>query len=194
MSGDDEWRVVVCGSRDYGDRLGLRTALNMILDLLPAHVTLVVVVGGDENPDYSTNADRFAQEWADEAAADGLLVRREDHPADWEGPCRTNGPGGLPGCEPGHRVNRRGVSLCPAAGPYRNEEMCALGADEGLAALRVGSKSSGSRDCLRAMFRHGIPFSIIPEGAARGLPQDLIESAKASGSPGRAMGLPGLSR
>lgn len=187
MACGEEFRLIVCGSRDYGDRLGLRTALNKILDSLPADVTFVVVQGGDENPDYSTNADKFAQEWADDAAADGLPVRREDHPADWEGPCR-------PECEPGHRMSRRGASLCPAAGPYRNEEMCAQGADAGLAALRIGSKSTGSRDCLQAMFRHGIPFGLLPEGMARGLPQDLIEAAKASGSPGLATGLPGRLR
>lgn len=170
----DEFRLIVTGSREWSDPLSLRAALAALLDTVPRSVTLVVVHGGHENPDYSTNADRIAQEWALELEADGLPVRQDPRPADWEGPCRPDAPDGGPGCKPGHRVMRRGVSICPAAGPYRNHEMCAAGADWGLAALKVGTRSTGTRDCLRRMIMHGIPFEMVIEGSARGLPEDLV--------------------
>lgn len=170
MTNAQEVRLVVSGSREYSDHLGLRAALGRILDLIPADWSLLVKHGGHENPDYSTMADRIAQEWAIEMEGDGLPVRQEPWPADWEGPCRES-------CDPGHRVMRRGVSLCPAAGPYRNEAMCADRTDWGLAALQVGTKSTGTRDCLLAMIRHGIRFELVVEGSARGLPRDLISSA-----------------
>lgn len=173
----DEFRLVVTGSREWSDALSLRAALARIMDTLPRGITLVVVHGGHENPDYSTNADRVAQEWALELEGDGLPVRQEPNPADWEGPCRAVAPDGGPGCQPGHRVDRRGVSVCPAAGPYRNEEMCAKGADWGLGALKVGTRSTGTRDCLRRMGRHGIPFELVIEGKATGLPEDLLSRA-----------------
>ena len=177
MSESSEFRVIVTGSREWSDTLSLRAALATILDALPRGVLLVIVHGGQENPDYSTNADRVAQEWALEMEADGLPVRQEPHPADWEGPCRPDAPDGAPGCEPGHRQTWRGRSVCPAAGPYRNEEMCAEGADWGLGALKVGTRSTGTRDCLRRMARHGIPFELVIEGNARGLPEDLLSRA-----------------
>jgi YspA, cpYpsA-related SLOG family len=164
-----EFRLIVSGSREFSDPLSLRTALNSIFDTLMTDVTLVVVHGGDENPDWSPHADRIAQEWAAEREADGLPVRQEPHPAGWEGPCREE-------CEPGHRQMVRGVSICPAAGPYRNEEMCEAGADWGLAALKIGTKSTGTRDCMRRMLAHGIRFQILPEGKAKGLPQDLLSA------------------
>jgi hypothetical protein len=173
----DEFRLIVTGSREWSDPLSLRAALAALLDTVPRSVTLVVVHGGHENPDYSTNADRIAQEWALELEADGLPVRQDPRPADWEGPCRSDAPDGGPGCKPGHRVMRRGASVCPAAGPYRNHEMCAAGADWGLAALKVGTRSTGTRDCLRRMIMHGIPFEMVIEGSARGLPEDLVSRA-----------------
>lgn len=169
-----EYRLIVTGSREYGDRLSLRTALNKVLDSLRASVMLVVVCGGEDNPDYSTSADRIAQEWALEAGADGLPVRLESHPADWEGPCR-------PECDHGPRASWRGRSICQAAGPYRNEEMCEAGADAGLGALKVGTRSTGTKDCLSRMLRHGIPFELVIEGNARGLPQAVIESVRRTG-------------
>jgi hypothetical protein len=166
----DEFRLIVCGSREYSDPLSLRTALNLIFDSLPAGVVLVVMHGGEENPDLSGNADRIAQEWAIELESDGLPVRQEPWPAGWEDPCRES-------CEPGHRQMVRGRSVCPAAGPYRNEAMCERGADWGLVALKVGTKSTGTKDCARRMLAHGIKFEMLVEGSARGLPEELIRAA-----------------
>jgi hypothetical protein len=165
-----EFRLIVCGSREFSDQLSLRTALNGIFDSLPGDSLLIVKHGGHENPDWSTKADRIAQEWAIELEEDGLLVRQQPWPAYWEGPC-------LVACEPDHRQVVRGVSICPAAGPYRNEAMCADGAEWGLAALKVGTRSTGSKDCMRRMLQHRIRFEIVVEGNARGLPEELLKSA-----------------
>jgi hypothetical protein len=172
-----DYRLIVTGSREYDDHLTLRTTLNRILESMRPGVTLVVVHGGHPNPDYSTRADRIAQEWAIERREEGEHVREEPWPADWEGPCRET-------CDHGGRQTGRGVSMCPAAGPYRNEEMCAAGADAGLGALRVGTKSSGMKDCLGRMMWHGIEFEIIVQGAARGLPRDLLAMGRQQDAPG----------
>jgi YspA, cpYpsA-related SLOG family len=162
-----DYRLIVTGSREYDDHLSLRTALNGVLDSLRPGVTLVIVTGGEDNPDYSTNADRIAQEWALEARDEGLHVQLESHPAGWEEPCR-------PECDHGPRATWRGRSICQAAGNYRNEEMCAAGADGGLGALKTGTKSSGTRDCLLRMMQHGISFELVIQGRGRGLPEDLL--------------------
>lgn len=162
-----EHRLIVCGSREYDDRLTLRTTLNRIFDSIPVDVVLVVVCGGEPNPDYSTKADQIAQEWAEEMEQQGMPVRLETWLANWEGSCRAE-------CDHGPRRKWKGVSICPAAGPYRNEAMVAAGADRGLGALRTGSKSTGSKDCLTRMLRAGIQFEIVIQGSGRGLPEDLI--------------------
>ncbi len=180
-----EFRLIVCGSREYSDRLSLRTAMTSIFDSLPTDTVLVVVTGGEENPDYSTNADKIAQEWAAEMKSDGLPVRSDPWPAGWEDPCR-------PECELGHRQVVRGRSICPAAGPYRNKGMCEHGADWGLAALKVGTKSTGSKNCIMEMLRNGIRFELVIEGSAQGLPQALIQASSAR--PGQATGWPGPAR
>jgi hypothetical protein len=162
-----DYRLIVAGSREYDDHLALRTALNEILEKIPPRTTLVVVHGGHPNPDYSTQADRIAQEWAIERAGEGEHVREEPWPADWTGPCRDT-------CEEGHREMVRGASICPAAGPYRTQAMVAYGARRGLVALRVGTKSTGSRLCARLMLAAGIPFEFVVQGNARGLPRDLL--------------------
>ncbi|MCW2930034.1 MAG: hypothetical protein JWM19_996 [Actinomycetia bacterium] len=168
-----DYRLLVTGSREYDDRMALRTALDRVLDSLREGVTLVVVCG-DEDPAYATGAERLAGEWALEVEGEGLSVRLERRPADWEGPCRTDSPDGAPGCEPDHREWWRDRSLCPAAGSYRNEEVCQSGVHGGLAALRTGTKSSIAKDCLRRMARHQIAFELLVQGEAKGLPQDVL--------------------
>lgn len=170
-----EYRLLVTGSREYDDRLSLRAAMARVLDSLPDSTTLIVVHGGEEIPEESfAKSDRIAGEWALEMKAAGLPVDQEAHPADWTGPCR-------PECDHGGRKVWRGQSMCPAAGPYRNEEMCQAGAHQGLAALRVGTRSTGTRGCMLLMLQYGIQFSIVVQGNARGLPAELIQLAGQQG-------------
>jgi hypothetical protein len=86
----------------------------------------VTVVHGD----CPTGADRYAREWCAEAKYSDCPVTEERHPADWD---------------------RHGKS----AGPIRNNEMVALGADVVLA-FPLGA-SRGTRGCMRAADESGIP-------------------------------------
>ena len=86
----------------------------------------VTVVHGD----CPTGADRYAREWCAETQLEGLPVTEERHPADWDKHGR-------------------------AAGPIRNNEMVALGADIVLA-FPLG-ESRGPRGCMRAADAAGIP-------------------------------------
>lgn len=174
-----DYRLLVTGSREYDDRMALRTALDRVLDSLREGVSLVVVCG-DEDPAYATGAEKIAREWALEVEGDGLAVRLERRPADWRGACRTDSPDGGPGCEPDHREWWRGRSLCPAAGRYRNEEACQSGVHGGLGALRTGTVSSIARDCLSRMVRHRIAFELLIQGEAKGLPRDLLKPSRLS--------------
>lgn len=160
------FRLVVTGSREYDDEMSLRASLDKVFDSIPVDVTLVVVSGGERDPELSTGPARIAGKWAAEMEAQGLPVRSEVHQAGWENAC-------LSICVPGHRYTWRGVSLCPSAGEYRNEEMCAAGMNRGLAALRVGTKSTDARDCISRMARHGFIPEILVQGVAEGLPGDL---------------------
>jgi len=71
----------------------------------------------------------------------------EPHYADWDH-CGSD-------CSPGHqRTNSRGKKYCPLAGPRRNREMVASGADV-CVSMPLG-KSSGTRDCMKQALDAGI--------------------------------------
>jgi YspA, cpYpsA-related SLOG family len=162
-----EFRLIVCGSRKYDDRLALRACLLAVWQKAAQSHLMVVVHGGEKNPDLSMGADKIAGEWALDMEGDGYPVRQEAWPAEWEAPCRAT-------CEPGHREIRRSREICPAAGPYRTAAMVAAGGDYGLAALRVGTKSNGTKRCIREMLISNIAFEILVQGKGRGLPEELI--------------------
>lgn len=83
-----------------------------------------------------TGADQHAAVWARKAQAAGWNVREEPHPARWG-------------------------ELGKAAGPTRNGEMVAAGADVVLAFLRPGSR--GTADCVRKAKAAGIPVREFTE-------------------------------
>ena len=80
-------------------------------------------------------------------------------PANWTGPCRK-------ACRHGARAVRRGVSICPAAGPYRNQDMVDRVADLArsdpawgavcLAFPAVNRRSAGTGDCMKRAEAAGI--------------------------------------
>lgn len=155
------FRLLVTVSRGWSDQLTLRLTLGRLCQpALEAGRVVTVVHGGNPNPDLSTRGDRMVAEWVAEMAEAGRWIKDEPHPADWYGPCRAT-------CEPGHRETWQGISMCPAAGPYRNQEMVDLGADLGLGALKAGAPNRGSRDCIMRMVKAGIQPAIIIQGSAR---------------------------
>lgn len=84
----------------------------------------------------ASGADAYAAEWAQLYAADG--VTEESHAADWD---------------------RHGK----AAGPIRNGQMVAKGADLVLAFLQPGAANNGTRNCIKLATAAGIPVRTYPE-------------------------------
>lgn len=74
--------------------------------------------------------------------------------ADWEGPCRRT-------CQPRHRIRVRGTSICPAAGPYRNQQMVEDAPDICMAFPTARSK--GTWDTVIRAKKAGIPIVITKE-------------------------------
>lgn len=96
--------------------------------------------------DCTTGADRILldiwREWGHDYTV---------HVAEWEAPCKRT-------CTPRHRIYRRGVSVCPAAGPYRNQRMVETKPDIGVAFPTPHSK--GTWDTVRRLVAARIPVII----------------------------------
>lgn len=140
-------RILVTGSRDWADPALIASWL---AGQAGDETDVVVVHGGC--PD---GADAQAEQ-----AARILGYRTEPHPADWEGPCRP------PACPPLHRRRRKdGTDYCPAAGPYRNQEMADAGAGLCLAFFWPGAQNRGTADCVRRAQKAGIPVRRVRPGS-----------------------------
>jgi hypothetical protein len=130
-------RILVTGSRDWTNWAAVRIALTETAGL---DHDVTVVHGG------ARGADTIASE-----IAGALGWRTEPHRTDWNAPCRDT-------C--GERDHRRpgwgGVTYCPAAGDYRNQEMVDTGADVCLAFYVHGSLNKGTSDCARRAKAAGI--------------------------------------
>lgn len=127
----DTFRVIVTGSRNYPDPALVEHHIRCAADYYGTR--LVIVHGACE-----TGADAYS---ANVCARLGIAT--EPHPADWTGPCR-------PACEPGHRRN----GVCPAAGPFRNQDMVSLGAD--LTIAFPHGRAAGTRGCMALSRTAGI--------------------------------------
>ena len=132
-------RVLVTGSRTFGDVTVIRDALAVAWQQLPG---AVLVVGA-----CSRGADLLAEQcwthWGGQV---------ERWLADWRGSCAAS-------CPPGHRrTGGRGESICPAAGMVRNAAMVAAGADLCLAFIR--DRSRGATHCATTAQKAGIPTTI----------------------------------
>ncbi len=71
------------------------------------------------------------------AGWDGLVLR---YPADWRQACTSR-------CQPGHRRETGGGSICPMAGFLRSEFMVDLGVDACLACFKAGARNRGTKHC-----------------------------------------------
>ena len=123
-------RILVTGSRDHPSRALIQ---DMITDWVVEHTHYtddVVIVHGD----CPTGADHFAKELVEDWNAVGFAsIAEEPHPADWD-------------------------QFGKYAGPKRNKEMAALGADICLA-FPYG-ESKGTNNCIREAEAAGIPVII----------------------------------
>ncbi len=134
-------RVLVTGSRTLRDRGPVDRTLSGLLEEFAtedAWPDLVVVHG-----DARQGADRFAREWVERRERAGAPVEQERHPADWQGP------------------------LGRGAGPARNTEMVAAGADVCVTFI----EQCGCRDPRRPQ-PHGTHGSVhcATQAAAAGIP------------------------
>lgn len=163
-------RILVTGTRDWTDTRHVAGLLGEIDAHAQEPVTLLH--GGQGGMVYGPHGwharglDFIA---AQEAERYGWVL--EPHPADWEGPCR-------PTCRPGHRKRRRdGTWVCPAAGPYRNQEMADSGADVCLA----WPGGTGTADMVRRARAAGIPVVRVGPGWPFSWPLALAGPGAASG-------------
>lgn len=130
-------RIGVTGGRDFNDWDKIAETLSGYFGTL---------VHGD-----APGADRLcAQWWAQNYGED----HREAHPAPWDEPCR-------PSCAPGHRRAVLGIpDRCPAAGPYRNQEMV----DSGLDLLIAFPGGRGTADMVARARAVGVRVVEIARG------------------------------
>ena len=140
--------VIVTGSRDW---LDWKTVFRELEEIFREHGIFTLRHG-----DCPEGADMLAGSWC---AAWGQAIE-DPQPADWDN-C-------TPECPPGHRkLKAPGDTVhpgflsdyCPKAGPRRNAEMAALGADLCLA-FPLG-KSYGTWNCVNECKKAGIPVKVI---------------------------------
>lgn len=97
--------LLVCGGTDYMDQQYVYWRLDQYHN---EHHIACLVEGG------APGADTWARMWA--IAHPDIVLATVN--ADWNGPCRET-------CRPNHRIPYSGLTTtyCPAAGPYRNQDM-----------------------------------------------------------------------
>src|SRR4051812_27606870 len=137
-------RIIVTGDRNwYAPELAEQVLNRLLARYGPG---LVIVHGG------ATGIDRSFAE-----ACGELGVEQEAHPARWE---ELDVP------EAVIRYDKRNRPYNANAGPIRNAEMVAAGADLCLAFHRAISSSKGTKDCARRAIESGIPTYLVNSDAA----------------------------
>src|SRR5688572_21297659 len=143
-------RIIVTGDRNwYAPDLAEQVVNRLLLRCGPG---LVIVHGG------ATGIDRSFAE-----ACDDLGVDQEAHPARWED---------LDHPQAVIRYDKKGRAYNAMAGPIRNQEMIAAGAEMCIAFHRAISASKGTKDCARQAIKAGIPTYLIDSDAA--VPKRLL--------------------
>src|SRR5262245_38470256 len=143
-------RIIVTGDRNwYAPDLAEQVLNRLMLRYGPA---LIIVHGAATGIDRS-----FAEACSD------LGVEQEAHPARWE---ELDHP------EAVIRYYKRNRPDTANAGPVRNAEMVAAGAEMCLAFHRAISASKGTKDCARRAIAAGISTYLIATEAAE--PKRLI--------------------
>jgi hypothetical protein len=143
-------RIIVTGDRNwYAPDLAEEVLNRLLRRYGPA---LVIVHGAGTGIDRS-----FAEACGD------LGVEQEAHPARWD---ELDHP------QATIRHDRRNRPYNANAGPIRNAEMVAAGAQTCLAFHRAISSSTGTKDCARRAIAAGIPTYLIASDMAE--PRRLV--------------------
>lgn len=112
------------------------------------------------------SADYFVHLWIQlYGPKQAILVREDECPADWEGPCRAACRNKRHRNEPGnHRVLRAGRLICPAAGNYRNTAMVLKDPTPHFGIAFHQDNSNGTADCIKTARELSVPmFEIEPK-------------------------------
>ena len=166
----DAYRVLVTASRDWEDRAAIEHQLRIAAAEASRDGKRPVLVHGQCDPrhpdtrrpvrwdvakkmSWEVQGRYLGGDWLAERAA--LNFRSpwqvERHPADWEAECRGTCPARS------HRIaGRDGVTVCPAAGPYRNADRVTLDIDVVLSFIKGGSR--GASGCADLAAKAGIPL------------------------------------
>jgi hypothetical protein len=145
MSG--QFRILVTGSRNWGDEGAVYRALSVAVSECPEGSDPVIVHGA-----CPTGADAMASRYARDYG-----FNDEPHPASWGAPCRAD-------CKPGHRWHRTtSRNYCPAAGNYRNQEMVDASARMVFAFFQPGAANKGTSDLVRRAVRADIQVALYGE-------------------------------
>lgn len=139
----DEFVVLVTASRSWHDPLRMWRWLDSCHSYAMNNgYRRVVVMHGDAD-----GGDQIAKLW-------GQITRDAEergYPADWEGECTGR-------CKPDHRKRRwSGRSYCPAAGAYRNEEMCQVRPH--IVGAFIHNDSPGASGC--ALYAESIGLKVV---------------------------------
>ncbi|WP_422928597.1 SLOG family protein [Singulisphaera sp. PoT] len=142
-------RVIITGDRNWYDPDLAESVLNRLLLRYGPSLTIVHGAGGGIDRSFA------------EACRD-LDLEQESHPAHWE---ELDHPAAVV------RQDRKGRPYNANAGPIRNAEMVAAGAEMCIAFHRAISSSKGTKDCARQAIAAGIPTYLID--SERAVPRRL---------------------
>lgn len=171
--------ILVTGSRAWTDVWAVKDALDgAVADAVADGVTELIVRHGACYPrvDPATgrrphqSADYIAHLWiARFGPEQPITITEQERPADWTARCR-------PTCDSKVRRGKRqrdhrrirgdGVSICPAAGVYRNDDMVRERPQPHTAYAFILDNSPGTRDCVTRLREFSIPVHPI-ERASR---------------------------
>ena len=128
--------LLVCGGTNYMDQHYVYERL----DAYHREKRITTLVEGG-----APGADTWARMWA--LAHPDIILATVN--ADWNGPCRET-------CAPNHRIPYSGLAstYCPAAGPYRNQDMLEVHQPDEVLAF-PGEK--GTASMVRLAIPAGVP-------------------------------------
>lgn len=145
-------RVLVTGSRDYGDRDAVSAVLWGISETHgPLHVTDGACPPNKRGNSLDYIAHRFAlsQGWGTYRMA-----------AKWQDPCRPECNHGARRWRRGDNLGKAGYFYCPAQGNWRNQGMVDQGHDVCIG-WPTTPRSPGTLDCMTRAYQAGIPTYVV---------------------------------
>jgi hypothetical protein len=145
----DEYRVLICGSREWRDAEAIwRTLFGLHREAVSSNRKLIVISGG------AKGADTLAHTWAEFGIKQGFShLETEYYPADWA----THGK---------------------AAGVIRNHQMLTEGKPELVYAFRINGESRGTDNMVSQAQHAGIPVLVVIPAIAKSMDFSWMDNGK----------------